>query len=93
MGTPLYSGAEWLELFETGEMPPLFVDVTDFKARIKIMFDETYVDITEDIEGGKELAEDAVYSAGGGLNISGWYPPTKEIFDELNKFIRYNTYQ
>jgi hypothetical protein len=69
-------------------MPTLWVDVANFAARIRIERDGKYVDVTDEIENGGALAEDAVYSAGGGLNISGWYPPTKEILEAVRKSLK-----
>jgi hypothetical protein len=42
-------------------------------------------DITNLIPNGEELAREAVYLARGALNISGIYPPTDVILEEVQK--------
>lgn len=52
-----------------------------------ILRGDEYVDVTEEIPNGQELAEEAVKVFGGAINISGWYPPTQEIVETLKKKI------
>ena len=70
---------EWIALFESGYMPEVFVNVSNCKARILALKGGEYVDVTEEIADGERLAEEAVYDFGSGINISGWYPPTRRL--------------
>lgn len=86
MATPVVSQLEWLKLWESGEeLPRVFVNVWNCRAAIMVLDGEEYKDVTDTLENGEELAEEAVYAAGGAVNISGWYPPTVEILESLRK--------
>ena len=77
---PLYSEPEWIAL-NIQQLPDLYVNVMSFVATIRYKGQ----DITSLIPNGEELAREAVYLAGGALNISGIYPPTDVILEEVKK--------
>lgn len=83
MSKSIYNQVEWIALFESGGMPDIYVNVSNFQARIFIRDGKEYIDITDDIPNGEKLAIDAVKKAGGGINISGWYPPTDRIIKAI----------
>lgn len=71
---------------------PQFVNVSGCRASILMLESEDpktgrtkYKDITDLIPNGEQLAADAVEDFGGALNISGWYPPSFEILDAIEK--------
>ena len=79
---PLYSEAEWIARFESGKgLPVLYVNVVNFTASIWYKGQ----DITKEIPNGEELAKEAAFVAGGGINRSGIYPPTDVIAEEVQK--------
>ena len=84
---PACNQLEWIAFFEAGGTPEVFVNVSNCRARIVVLRDGNYVDVTGEIPNGEKLAEEAVYAFGGAINISGWYPPTKEIIEALKRSI------
>ena len=80
---PVCNQLEWIAFFEAGGTPEVFISVYNCRARIMVLRDGRYVDVTGEIPNGEELAEEAVYDFGGAINISGWYPPTQEIIEAL----------
>lgn len=79
---PLYSEVEWIARFESGKgLPELYVNVVNFTASIWYKGQ----DITGKIPNGEELAREAAFVAGGGINRSGIYPPTDVILEEVQK--------
>ncbi|ORX22465.1 hypothetical protein BVF91_11535 [Thermoanaerobacterium sp. PSU-2] len=77
---PLYTVAQWVAINQQG-LPELYVNVMDFKATIRYKGK----DITKEIPNGSKLATDAVIVAGGSISISGIYPPTDVILEEVQK--------
>ncbi len=77
---PLYNVAEWIAINQNG-IPELYVNVMDFKATIRYKGK----DITKEIPNGSKLATDAVIASGGSISISGIYPPTDVIAEEVQK--------
>ena len=77
---PLYNIAEWIAINQKG-LPELYVNVMDFKATIRYKGK----DITKEIPNGSKLATDAVIASGGSISISGIYPPTDVILEEVQK--------
>ncbi len=86
----IFSEAEWVAMFEAGFMPEVFVNVCNLRAGIMLRKPGTgeYIDITSEIENGRELAEKAVEEAGGWLSMSGWYPPSDKIMKAIKKKTR-----
>ena len=80
---PTFDKEGWRALFESGRLPDVYVDVWNCTARILLREGDKYRDVTDLIPNGKALAERAVRAFGGALNISGWYPPTNTIIQEL----------
>lgn len=80
---------EWIAIFESGHDPEIFVNVSNFQARIIIHVQEKdseegkYIDITNHLPKGQRLAEKAVKEGGGSVYRSGWYPPTVEIMEAI----------
>lgn len=82
MGRPLFDQAQWILYNEAIEgLPLVFVNVSNMRARIVVNGE----DVTDRIHDGEQLAEDAAWSFGGAVNISGIYPPTEEIMEELRR--------
>jgi len=61
------------------------VDVWNCEARIFAVRNQTSVLITDLIENGEDLAQEAVEEAGGSITMSGVYPPSQKIIEEANK--------
>ena len=79
---PLYNEIEWISLNEFKEkLPELYVNIVNFTASIWYKGQ----DITKEIPNGEELAREAAFVAGGGINRSGIYPPTDVILEEVQK--------
>jgi len=83
--------AEWAAMWKMGH-PRVFVNVSGCRASILMLESEDastgrtkYKDITDLIPNGEQLAADAVEDFGGVLNMSGWYPPSIEILDAIEK--------
>lgn len=85
----MFSEAQWVAMFEAGLMPEVFVNVWNLRAGIMLRKPgtEEYVDVTAEIENGRELAIKAVEEAGGWLSRSGWYPPSDEITQAIKNKI------
>jgi hypothetical protein len=79
---PLFNEVEWIAINEfKNNLPELYVNVVNFTASIWYKGQ----DITDQIPNGEELAKEAAFVAGGGINRSGIYPPTDVILEEVQK--------
>lgn len=83
MSKPIYNQVEWYCLHRGGIRPEVFVNVYNLQAKILLRKNGEYVDVTDSIPNGREMASEATYASGGGVNVSGWYPPTEEIIGAL----------
>jgi len=83
--------SEWAAIWKMCH-PRIFVNVSGCRASILMLESKDastgrtkYKDITDLIPNGEQLAADAVEDFGGVLNMSGWYPPSIEILDAIEK--------
>lgn len=68
-----------------GNRPRIYIDVWNLHARILVLKQNQYIDVTDRIPNGEKLAEQAAWDFGGAINMSGWYPPTFYIYEMCEK--------
>jgi len=88
MTKPIMTEPEWVSLFIAGNMPEVYINVWNLKARIKVRRGNQEIDITDDLPDGKRLAIKAVEAAGGAITMSGLYPISDEIAAEIKELIK-----
>jgi len=90
----VFSEAEWVAIWDNGDLPEIIINVWNCQASIMILKPPytgeimEYEDITEEIPNGKSLAVEAVEAAGGAINMSGYYPPSQKIISAVSRLAK-----
>ncbi len=82
---PVCNQLEWIAFFEAGGTPEVFVNVYNCQARIMVLRDGKYVDVTEEIPNGQRLAEEAVEAFGGAINTPAGIRPRRRLSRPLEE--------